>query len=319
MLYSDGDVATVLDRLGIDYDERYDELLAICPMHLSRTGSVDHNPSWSINTETGVHHCFSCSYRGSLLGLVVDVLDLTLSSGASDWDSAKLWLSQFTVVDLEKTSEKLEGLKDSYVKSIKPPPMSEARLAVYDDVPDWVLEQRGIDFTSCLRYKVRWSPTDNCWIIPVRDPLTFKLIGWQEKGQGNRYFKNRPAGLMKSRALFGYETKPTATVVVVESPLDVLKLDTWGYSGLATYGSSVSYEQIKLLSGMHNLIFAMDNDKAGRTSTKEIRRLCREYGMEYSVFNYSETNAKDIGDMTQEEFEQGLMTSTHCSLGGLIL
>lgn len=317
MLFNEGDVAAALDRLGIVYDDRGRELLAVCPMHLYRTGRVDNNPSWSINAESGVHHCFSCSYAGSLLGLICDVLDYTLEDGKSDFDRAKRWLSHFTTVDVEQTSKRLEKLKDDYVPSIKPVPMSEARLAVFSEPPQWALDKRGISAQSCLDYTVKWSELDECWITPVRDPQTNALIGWQEKGEGHRYFKNHPAGLAKSRTLFGMD-RCTDTVVVVESPLDVLKMDTWGYTvGVSTYGASVSQEQVKLLSKFDTIIFAMDNDHAGKASLKQIRKMCREYGMEYSVFNYGESTAKDIGDMTQYEFENGLMTAKHCVFGGI--
>lgn len=316
MLLNEGDVEAILNRLGIDYDSRGDELIALCPMHLYRTGRADNNPSWSINIETGVHHCFSCSYAGSLLGLVCDVLEYTDDSGARDFGRASRWIGQYGDIDVEKSAARLEKIKDSYIKSIKPAPMSEARLAVFDEPPQWALDKRGISAEVCEDYTVKWSTLDECWITPVRDPYTQALLGWQEKGEGHRYFKNHPAGLLKSRTLFGLG-QCSGVAVVVESPLDVLKMATWGYNGVSTYGASVSKEQIKLLSTFDTIIFAMDNDAAGKRSMKEIRRMCREYGMEYSVFNYGESTAKDIGDMSQYEFEQGLMTSNHCVFGGI--
>ena len=80
-MYREGDVQKALLRLGIPTDQRNSELMGICPMHLERTGREDHNPSWSINLETGVHHCFSCGYKGTLLTLVAEVQDFQTSWG----------------------------------------------------------------------------------------------------------------------------------------------------------------------------------------------------------------------------------------------
>ena len=44
-----------------------------CPMHEQRTGKPDHHPSWSINRYTYVHSCFSCGYKGTLHGLLLDL------------------------------------------------------------------------------------------------------------------------------------------------------------------------------------------------------------------------------------------------------
>jgi len=54
--------------------ESGDELLAKCPLHLQRTGKEDGHPSWSINSKTYVHHCFSCGYAGTLTTLYRDLV-----------------------------------------------------------------------------------------------------------------------------------------------------------------------------------------------------------------------------------------------------
>jgi DNA primase len=69
-MYSEGAIEGVLLSLGIETVQRNDELTGLCPMHLERTGREDSRPSWSMNAETGVHHCFSCGYKGTLVSLV---------------------------------------------------------------------------------------------------------------------------------------------------------------------------------------------------------------------------------------------------------
>lgn len=313
-MYNDGDVLEAIIRLGVDGQERNNEITATCPMHFELTGKYDHNPSWSINKDSGIHHCFSCGYKGTLLGLVCDVLKI-------DREEAKRWLRQYTQIDVELTAKRLEELKEAYVSPVKPVPMSEARLAIYDEPPHWALEVRGLSAKACADYSVKWSNSESAWILPIRTPEG-DLLGWQEKGQGNRYFKNRPAGVEKSRSLFGYEALDPSheTILVVESPLDVVKVASWGYYiGVAIYGAVISDFQLNLLRSAKTLIFAFDNpavDQAGNKAFRDLVKRARKAGIEYFVYNY-EDETKDIGDMTQEQFESGLVTARHCSLSGI--
>jgi hypothetical protein len=50
-------IEKTLSRLKIDYEIINNEAWALCPLHERRTGSEDHNPSWSINLDTGLHNC----------------------------------------------------------------------------------------------------------------------------------------------------------------------------------------------------------------------------------------------------------------------
>jgi len=304
----EGDVSKVLDRLGIEHSQRGRELMGNCPGHFKSVGREDRNPSWSINEETGAHHCFSCGYKGSIITLVADLLDFT------DLDAARSWIKRNAEVSLETLSVELSDLKNKNYYIPRPVPMSEARLAIFSDAPEWALKERGLSLEACAVHRVRWSEDLSSWITPIRDADDYTLMGWQEKGQGNRYFKNRPAGVKKSSTLFGIETAPRH-MIVVESPLDVVRLRTMGLDGVATFGASVSVEQVKLMRRAEKVTIAMDNDTAGLKASKSILGMMRKLGMEAWFFNYDRISAKDIGDMTEFEVESGLRNSRHCVMG----
>ena len=107
-MYSEGAIEGVLISLGIETTQRGDELTGLCPMHLERTGRQDNNPSWSMNAETGVHHCFSCGYKGTLLTLVAEIKDFTTSWGNLDFDSAKEWLNANIEINFDYLAKQLE-------------------------------------------------------------------------------------------------------------------------------------------------------------------------------------------------------------------
>ena len=321
-MYQVGAVESVLIRLGIPSEQTRDELLSTCPMHLERTGKQDANPSWSINTNTGVHHCFSCGYKGTLLSLIAELLEFKTQWGRLDIEASKSWLLQYVEVDFEALSKELESLKNAYTVPNKPIEMSEARLSVFDRPPQWAREARNLSELSCDIYSVRWDHGKEAWITPIRHPHTNKLLGWQEKGQVTKSFRNRPTGIVKSSTLFGSAQASGAdSTLVVESPLDVLRLHTadLGIMGVATFGSSVSEDQYLLMSEAKKLIVAFDNpniDKAGEVAASKLYDITRLAGLECWFFNYKNTpETKDIGDMSSDQIQWGIDNALHCVYG----
>lgn len=315
-LYKEVDVLHALERLQIDSIPRGFELVALCPGHKARTGKPDSRPSWSMNSRSGVHHCFSCGYKGTLVSLVAEILDLRTSLGNLDFDAAKDWIRGNTEVDLGYLTKQLEEMKDSYVGIPKPVEMSEARLAVFTTPPEWALAARKFQTEAVKHYGILWQISTNSWITPIRHADTGKLLGWQEKGQLERRFFNRPPGVPKSKTLFGLDAWQPGTMVVVESPLDTARLHTAGVlGGVATFGASISSEQVSLMRRAERLIIAMDNDEAGTTASLKLLTEFRKQGMECSFFDYSHTDAKDVGDMTDQEILKGIESARHCVLG----
>lgn len=317
-MYREGDVESALLRMGIETTQRGDELLGLCPMHLERTGRPDSNPSWSVNVETGVHHCFSCGYKGNLFTLVAEVNEFETEFGRLDFDAAKDWLRQNIEVNFDLLVKQLEESKNSYIPIQRVIEMSEARLAVFTSPPEWALEARGLSLEAANSYGVLWDSNAESWILPIREPFSNRLMGWQEKGQNSRLFRNRPTGVKKSQTLFGFGKYSKGPMIIVESPLDCVKLLSLGISGgVATYGASFSKDQLDLMRSADSLVVAFDNpkvDTAGLKASKEMLAKVRENGLECKFFSYT-TDAKDIGDMGVESVILGLQTAKHSVFG----
>ena len=295
-----------LSRLRIEFTNvRGDEIQGFCPAHKERTGKEDRNPSWWINSDTGQHICFSCGFKGGIYSLISYVEQIEFDK-AKDWfDSSENLMSRFTRVT-EDRKPKLEDV--SYV--------TESMLHAFVDPPQEALDSRGLTINAARAYELMWDARKKNWIMPIRDPITHKLMGWQEKGYDRRYFNNQPAKVKKSLSLFGYREYVTGTMVVVESPLDVVRLASVGITGgVSTYGALVSSAQFNLLRGADRLIFALDNDSAGQSSSKNLLDMCRETWKEALFFNYSQTDMKDIGAMSKVEIEFGLENAKHMVRG----
>lgn len=291
-----GDVLGSLAELGVSLHKiTTDEAWALCPAHLERTGKADRHPSWSVNIDTGLHSCLSCGYRGNFPGLVRDLLKLNRADAAA-------WVRQRGAL--------------AYVQRRMAPvvekeraPVNEAALALFTDPPLAACSKRLLHPDACAYYGVLWDPKKERWITPIRDPDDGTLRGYQEKAA--RYFRNRPSDVVKSTTLFGLNKFTGKRAILVESPLDVVRLRSVGISGgLSGFGVVISEFQMSLLMEVsEQIVLALDNDRDGRKVTEEI---LETYGSRHSflVFNYAKTPVKDPGEMGSDEIHWALRNAT---------
>ena len=291
-----------LTRLGVSvHDVRGDEIQITCPAHRERTGKEDRNPSLWINADSGAFICFSCQWKGNLYTLVEQVGGVAPSNVRSWVATGPGLLARFQRLVNHKEAKREE----------EPAIIHESMLNAFKGVPTTVCLSRGLLPDIVWKYGVRWNAADKSWVIPIREPLTNKLIGWQEKGHERRLFKNT-SRVKKSDALFGYDLYEGGDMIVVESPLDVVRLASVGISGgVAAYGCAISQTQFNIIRGADRVIFALDNDKAGNQATRDMRKLAKEYGLDCWFFNYSQTDQKDVGGMSKAEIVWGIENATH--------
>lgn len=295
----------VLDRLGIEYvSTRGEEIQGFCPGHEMRTGHKDRNPSWYINSETGAHICFSCQFKGSLPYLVVYL------GVAEDFDKAKDWLSTGGELS-EAFARATKKPKEIYEDIVH---VSEAVLSAFTSPPISALKSRGLSEQAAKKHEIYWDSLKSNWIIPVRDPNTKALIGWQEKSYTGRYFRNQPQGMQKSISLFGYDKYESGDLILVESPLDVVRLESVGITGgVASFGTAVSDEQLALLMSVKDgrIVIAMDNDTPGSHSASDVLTRLMSRRQEAWFFNYGDLDVKDVGGMSKSEILNGMDTAIH--------
>lgn len=280
-------IAAALDALGIAYTVKGDEAQANCPAH------KDFHPSWSCNLTTGMHNCFSCGFSGSFVRLVTHL------RGCSQREAAD-WCSGF---QREWDQVRVTVLPDA--PAVRPVRQySEADLALFIPPPDWALDERNLTAEACAAYGVLFDLDEEAWILPIRDPETGKLWGWQEKSE--HHFRNRPHGVRKAQTLFGYQTLAEgATAILVESPLDAARIWAAGIPGaVASFGVEVSETQLDLIvDRCARLIVALDDDDAGDKRCAQLRRFTR---IPVRFFDYADSGAKDPGEMTDSQIRHGV-------------
>lgn len=308
------EMENVLGRLNIEpIQTRGSEILALCPGHKEITGKEDHNPSWWINAETGAHICFSCGFKGNIWSLIATVQNLKDANGFLDYADAKDWLYlSFDNLSLGKEEDDQDD--EPVFKEVVS--MGESRLALFTYPPDSALKARGFTLPAAEKHQLLWDPKFSNWITVIREPYTNKLLGWQEKGFKRRYFKNYPPGVQKSTTLFGLNRYKGGRMIVVESPLDVVRLESVGITGgVSTYGSMISNTQLNMIRDADEILFALDNDESGLASSKTMLEKSIELGFEARFFSYAHTEMKDVGGMSRSEILTGLDNAKHSVYG----
>lgn len=302
------DMENLLARMGIEtVGVRGAEIQGYCPGHIQRTGHADNNPSWYINSETGAHICFSCQFKGSLQFLVCFTQGFVNSDGY-DFAQATDWLKDGGELS-EAFNRATAPKKEIFQELIH---ITESMLAAFVEPPDHALKSRGLTRAAAQKHNLLWDALRELWIITIRDPHTGKLLGWQEKAYSGRYFRNYPNGVQKRIALYGYDKYEGGDMIAVESPLDVVRLESVGITGgVATYGSLISTEQLEVLRTADRLIIAMDGDDAGTTSALSVLQMTKVFGFECWFFDYSNTDMKDVGGMSKSEILEGLENARH--------
>lgn len=278
-------IADILNKLGVTVTSvRETEIGGKCPVHLSRTGKEDGHPSWSMNAYSGLWICYSCGARGTLLGLVQEL------TGSSD-----------AAFDFYSTAVEV-GLQQ-YFSTPKEPQRAVdwSSYETFADVPSELLLARSITPKCARLHGIRWDTHKECFIIPIVAPNR-DLMGWQLKNKD--WVRNYPLGIKKSTTLFGIERFRGGIAILLESPLDVVRLSSMNFpiQGLATFGSHVSDAQLSLLeSNVDKLIVAMDNDDAGLQSSKKLFKTLPRFRQGTLWLNYEGIAQKDIGDMSDSD------------------
>lgn len=115
-------------------------------------------------------------------------------------------------------------------------------------------------------------------------------------------------GLRKSSYLFNYwkakdSIKKEGKVIIVEGPLDVLRLEQEGIkNSVAIFGSNMSDEQTILLERLpiEHIIILTDNDESGNNARSQIKEQCKHL----CYTHFPSFNSHDIADSKIEEINQ---------------
>lgn len=266
------------------------EIVHSCVLNFGLHSHGDKTPSASINKESLLANCHVCG-GGTIIWLVQNSLNISKYEAI---DKIKNYSEQLRPILTEQFVAKLEKIlkEQSLPKELIIPKYSERILDEWMQ-PSEYLSSRGVSYEIQKEMKTGIMPPDYEFekgtkeiILVQRNVIPHfidnNLVGWVSRRlddtQNVAKYKNT-RGFPRRYSLYNFDNvKENTHCYIVESPMSVLVLKSRGVNDVvASFGASVSREQMRLLKRFDNITVFFDGDDAGRNGCNNILSELSEY------------------------------------------
>jgi hypothetical protein len=335
--HANRNIAYLLDKLEVEFDDRGDGLIQACCPCRQHGGDRDNRTAWSWRVDLGKWVCWShhCEEnRGN------DIFGLVSSVRGSSFPDTIEWIKNTLEqrdIDLTEDVSDPENLYRGRKLHVHEP-LSEDNLKFLSPDPQYLLN-RGFDLEVLRNYEVGfWSRLGTYMhdrvVFPVRDHEGH-LVGYTGRTVHTKnYFEDRGLPYMKwvhgrhynrwpkrgdlftSSLLYNlnrarrYCTVISRRLILVEGPLDGMKLEEAGiHNWVATLGTSFCHAHRTLLVkyGVTDLYVAYDNDDPNKYKDGESpgekgwERMQRIVGDLFNLHRVMLPQGRDCGDLKVEK------------------
>jgi DNA primase len=167
----------------------------LCPFHTEKT------PSFSVNAEEGLYHCFGCKKSGDVITFVRDKEQLDFAA-AVEWLAAKYGITLRYTDQHESESRKHRAkLIDAVGKAVE---WYHRRLLEAPDAGEArrYLRSRGFDGDTVRRYRLGWAPADPKQWDPLCRHVRLSDADLRASGLGAVNSRGRQYDFFRGRVLF---------------------------------------------------------------------------------------------------------------------
>lgn len=264
-------IVTVLNAKGVmtPFKKRADQLFGPCPVHRG-----DNPNAFVVSLSKNLWHCFTRCNTGG------DVIDLVRRLYGKDYRQTAAFLSSLT-----HSAATSQSVCAAHYRK-KPFQPFTARLPLDVSTP-WLLKKQ-INPATATRFEVGAYHGNGflfgCIAVRLHD-LTGHAIGYAARQLNPHLAKQYgkwkfPPGLPKNEIFYNFHrirsTNPK-TVVVVECPWAVMRLDQLNIPAVALLGIHLSSVQFDILKKLSRVVLMLDGDSAGRSATIRIRKTLEPY------------------------------------------
>ena len=327
--YTKTHLRSILHALNVEIvSDTSTDFLCLCPFHNNRS-----TPSFAISHNKGLYVCYnpSCNAAGTILDLVKSL------SQRNDFEALRF------IGTMKKESE--VGFDDELANLLEEKPdfvefskdtldkLSEDRWNSVEACNYFL--SRGINHESMDYFDLGYSEKQRMVTVPVHSPdgIAVGIVGRSIEGKS---FKNS-TNLPRNKTLFNLHRAKRigSTVIVCESSFDAIRIHQSGFPNVvATLGGFLSKENIENLNKYFTKIIIMTdfddknkhiaqhcrkcypNDCSGHNPGRDlgrqmIKNLPRKEFL-WACYNDDVVyphNAKDVGDMTEDEIKKCIINS----------
>jgi DNA primase len=299
--YTKADLRSILRSCNIEIvSQTGTDFLCLCPFHHNTD-----SPAFAASYSKGLYVCYNqnCNSSGTILDLVIKLTNRTSFE-------AMRFIASNKMSEAEMLEEELKDLLDDK------PEFDEFPGSTLKSLHEGITEEarkyyatRHINSDAIDHFNLGYSQKQGMVTVPLHSPdgIAVGVIGRSIQGKS---FKNSP-NLPRNKTMFNLHKakREGGTIIVVESSFDAIRLWQAGFpNAVATLGGSISDTNINHLNKYSSTIIIMtDNDKAGISLGETIANKLKNKNVlwaRYDSLNTYPHNAKDVGDLTDEEIKQ---------------
>ena len=303
--YSKADLRSILRSCRIEVvSETGTDFLCLCPFHHNTD-----SPAFAVSYSKGLYVCYNqnCNSTGTILDLVKKLTD------RNDFEAMR-FIAASKLSEGELLEEELKELLDEkpefteFSQSVRDKLYQDLVVGNVDSSQEY-FKGRKIYEEAWHHFKLGYSVTQKMVVVPLHSPdgVLVGIIGRSIEGKS---FKNSP-NLPRNKTMFNLHRakREGGTIIVVESSFDAIRLWQAGFpNAVATLGGSISDINLNHLNKYASTIILMtDNDNAGRALGHTIASKLKNKNVLWAKYDHNVTyphDAKDVGDMTDEEIKQ---------------
>lgn len=275
-----------------------DNIMICCPYHKN---GQERRPSAGIKKIDGTFHCFTCGETHSLqevishcFGHYDDIL------GGFGWE----WLlKNFLTVSIEERKPLHLDLRRNVVQEELPKYVSEEELDRYREYHPYMWKRKMTPDVIDI-FDIGYDRATKCITFPVRD-IHGNTLFIARRSVQTKFF-NYPSGVEKPvYGIYELNCLPSfpSEVIICESMIDAITVWTYGKYAVALngLGNELQFKQLNKMP-CRKFILATDMDDAGRKARKRLHYNIKNKIISEYVWDVHK--AKDINDMTKEEFNK---------------
>lgn len=302
---SEGGLELLLKEIGVEvHSDTATDIICYCPIHLNRS-----SPALNVSkTPPYPFRCWnpSCAETGTVIRLVMKLTGKDLLGALSVMKKYRA-----SITDLIKMLAEEEVEDDGSYPIISEDVLERVKID-YEGNPERIesLTSRGFSVETISAFKIGYSAKRKRLTIPVWDE-NGDFVGFSGRSLSEAVEpKYWDFGLPKRYILFNLNNaRSSDTVVVVEGPLDAMKVWQAGFHNVVAFfgGGFSKFQGRKLTTNFSEVIIFTDNDEAGHDFIERIAKVCRDRGRRVFVAKYEpEWEETDPGALSEGQITQAI-------------
>lgn len=314
-------------RLDISKNVKHNSIMGHCPFH------TDKHPSFSVDLDRALCHCFSCGYNGKLRGLFREITghsinkELGIKWEAQDEATFVNPFKENVKEDLSATPDVHIALDGAFIPVDKDPDV--CKYLMQRCIPVSVAKSMHMSFATMARSFDTFEPNNKDQMVYFTKRLVIpiyergKLLSCEGRDiYGKEYYYNMlrrkgmnpdeheykkciyPRGASTSTLYDIDKLDSSRRLYFVEGIMDLAVLRTDGFfntkNSTAVFGASISERQRYFLK-QFDFTYVIDNDLAGWLSLRRLMESLKEAPIKrdwkFVVPPFHDKGVKDVGDI----------------------